>query len=730
MPKISKYLKVDKNVLLEYVYDSENNLSEAYDVLVNTRDRRQSYLATSTSGTNNTQGNSLFKLDTLSNSYGKINPSFYSFLSVRNYSTSTPIRHDTLRVHLPINWTFGEYLGFYVRIFAYDTLNQQTYDLSNFYFDMTDSGQTYLLNFTSPPLLFQEKLWGKNIQIEIPALSELAAQRIGTRPKENSVNSNLTNGNGLSSTIPIFIDFHFINNIQTVNGISTYILSPKVSVSLPQTPEYEDLGLMIENSPNGDFFEIYGTYNGTIAGFDQFIEDSYYQGHRYYVQYSITMYEQNIRGKTITAVVTENFTETIEFRPIIKFSTTTAIIDVEMRLIDAVDETYIIRRASYGMLQDEVSRYSLNLIKINLKNANKPKIYNIKNSIDPSLVGVANSMGSIKLTDNKRIVIPPTSKGIKTSADVLNNDPNNPFVQSTVGPGGITLNNNDNLMSNINNDNNPDFQQVSNSQSGIQIETVKVPYPVLVERLNVMSRSDSAVLNSTKYYANGLITIMLNPFDNIFKFSIATGSPDAPKLFDLSAFNEIKFVIKNDKGEVSFPLFTQSGDINLKNGNVVFNVTQNRFQEIKKIYNEGVNIFYIIGRSGGSTYVIYSGLFKIFDSPESIAQLNQVASKANTDTGGSGNSIDSQMSASGLGSPAANAAATAAGASPAGTNNTTQPQVILDPSINSSVKDLVKKPITTESLPQKKPDLAKTIQEKIKQTQGLSVANFKKSKDS
>jgi hypothetical protein len=37
----------------------------------------------------------------------------------------------------------------------------------------------------------------------------------------------------------------------------------------PQTPEFERLGLVIENSKNGDFFEIYGTYNDTIAEFKQ-----------------------------------------------------------------------------------------------------------------------------------------------------------------------------------------------------------------------------------------------------------------------------------------------------------------------------------------------------------------------------------------------------------------------------------------------------------------------------
>lgn len=680
MSKISKFVKVDKNVLLEYIYDSENNISEAYDILVNSKDRRQSYLATSTSGTYNIQSNSLFKLDNLTNKFGKIDTSNYSFLQIRNYSTSTPIRHDTIRLHLPVNWTFGEYLGCYIRVFAYDTLNQVTYDLSNFYFDMTDTGQSYLLNYTSPPLLFQEKLWGKNINIEIPALSALSSQRTNNRPKENSINANLTNGNGLSMTTPLFIDFQFINNIQTINGISTYTLSPKVSITVPQTPEFENLGLMIEHSPNGDFFEIYGTYNGTIGGFKQFIDDSYNTGHRYYVQYSITMYEQNIRGKTITAIVTENFNETIEFRPIIKTSTTTAIIDVEMRLIDAVDETYVIRRATYGMLQDEVSRYSMNLIKINLKYANKPKIYNIKGSIDPSLVGFSNSMGSIQLPSRKP-PRPASSMGPANAGTVMTQyvfiDPNTGSPYTPTTPSSDLANSTgllSNAPSNISTNTVGSAASTGGGANTPTIETVKVPFPVLIEKNNVMSKSENAMFNNEKYYADGQIMINIKPFDNIFKFSIATGKPEAPQYFDMTGFSEIKFVIKNDLTEVSFPLFTASNNIDLKGGQIAFKVTENKFQEIKKIFNSGVNLFYIVGSSQTNRFVIYSGLFKMIDSPNNIADLNKVANQIN-------NKIDKP---------------------------TLSQEIKLDPSVISPVSNVIKKlPITDKSLPKAKPKGAK-----------------------
>lgn len=645
MSKISKFVKLDKNILLEYTYNDGNLISESYDILVNSKDKKQSYMASETSGTGNTQGNQLFRIDAISGRYGKVNPDYYTFLQTKNYPTAPPIRHDVLKFHLPVNWTFGEYLGFYIRVYTYDSNGLNTYELSNFYFDMTDVSQQYLLNFTSPPLLFQEKLWGKNIQIEIPAVSEISSQLENNRPKEDSINANLTNGAGLSLTTPIFIDFHFIKNIQTINGVTTYVLDPKITTTIPQTPEFEKLGLVIEDSPNGDFFEIYGTYNDTIGGFKKFIDDSVSQGNRYYVQYNVTMYEQNIRGKTSTFIVTDNFNETIEYRPIIKYSTTTAIIDVEMRLIDAVDESYIIRRASYGMLQDEVSKYSLKLMKINLSNAAKPKIYNIKNAINPNLVGVANSQGVI--TIGNKMNSEPVTPGAASAGSVLGSG-------SGVGQGPAAQN------------------PLNTSNGGVVVETVQVPFPVLVDRFNVIGKSENAVLDNKNFYGLGKIQILLYPFDNVVKFSIATGNNEEFEYLDLTGFSEIKFVIRNDKSRIEFPLYIQSGDIDLAIGQVAFKITESKFSDIKRIYTSGVNVFYITGKNQSTTSVIYTGLFKIYDDKANVSELNDLADKAAT----------------------------------------TRPNIILDPSAPKETAIVTRKPIT-ERAPVKKPNQIKDLQNKL-----------------
>jgi hypothetical protein len=630
MAKISKFVKLDKDVLLEYIYDDGNLLSESYDILVDSRDRSQSFISGISSVSGNTIGNQLFKIDSVTQKYAKVNPSYYSFLQVKEYAAGTPTRFDTIKVHVPINWTFGEYLGFYVKIYGFDISNQRTFDVSNFYFDMTDVSQQYLLNFTSPPLLFQEKLWGKNITIQIPALSDISSQKNGNVPRENSINANLTNGGGMNSTSPIFIDFHFINNIQTINGVTSYLLSSKVTTTVPQAPEFERLGLVVAHSINGDFFEIYGVYNDTIAGFNQFIDESYNIGHRYYVQYNITMYEQNIRGKTTTVTVHDNFNETVEYRPIIKYSTTTAIVDVEMRLIDAVDDSYIIRRASYGMLQDEVSKYSLNLTKINLVNANKPKIYNIKSNIDPSLVGLSNAMGRITLKNSAK-------------------------------SGRVRANNN------------------TNNTNNVTIETVKVPFPVLIDRSNIVGKSDNALFNNTTFYGNGKITIVLYPFDNIVTFYLANGDVNKPDYLNLSTYGDIKLVFKTDSRYFEFPLYTESGSIDLSIGQVAFKISQNKYPDLKKIYESGVNLFYITAYVQNITSVVYTGLYKIHDNMSNVAGLNQ----------------------------AANA----------------NPTIIRDPNLPTETAIVTRRPVTTESAPVSKPGMRGDISSMVSTARAGQVFN-------
>lgn len=583
--RVSKYIKPHKDILIEYIYDDGNNISESYKILQNLRDNSLSYVAGDESITKNSQTNQLVQLDPVSNNYGLLNTTNYSFLQLKDYSSGFPIRHDLIKVHLPVNYTFGEYLGFYVKIYSFDFNNRRTYTLSNFYFDISNLAQEELLGFNAPAFLFQEKLWGKNVTIHFPSVYDVSRQRVGTGAKNNSLNANLTSGFGLSQTAPVFIDFHFITQKRTINSVTTFNLTPKISLSLPQAPDFENLGVKIEHSRFGDFFEIYGTFNGDVNQFDNFIQNSFISGSRYFVTFTVTLFEQNIRGKSFTITLTDNFNEKVDYRPIIKFSTTTAIIDVEMNLIDAVDNSSIYRKASYGMLQDEVAKYSLNMTKINLANASKPKIYNIKSAEGAGIFGNGRKRGN------------QTNNGTGLNAPI----------------------------------------------NQVYLDPIKVNYAVLTNMFSVIAKSDNVIVGSNTFYGLGKLEIVLQSFDNIVQFKIAQDvtqltiaqtlrSPSqisaAPKYMDFTNMGEIKLVIKNEQLYFESTLFFGSNEVDLANGIVVFKIPQNRMADVRKIYDTGNNIFYVTSSNETGSIVIYSGIYMIYDTQENIINLRAQAAAA------------------------------------------------------------------------------------------------------
>jgi len=378
MPSIFK--KVNRDVLLEWVYDQNNTIVEPYKIIIDGRDGMRSYVGGDSSITNNDPDNQLVYTDLVAGKYTKLNLGDQSFLTSKDYIPSSGTRHDTLKIYLPSNFTFGEHRGVYIRAYTFDFKNKKFFELSNFFFDGTDNQKLYLLEEFTPPKLYQDRTWDKFIQVNIPSVSALSLQRVDGVPEPDSINSNLSGGLGLSISAPIFVDFQFISKITQIGSLRTYITSQKFTTQFPQTFGTEPLVLTIEESISGDFFEIYPKYEGSFENFVEFISTSININKFYYVEYTITLFEENVKGRPITIITKgDDLSNKVEWRPLIKYSSTKAIIDVEMRLINEVDSSIQVRKASYGMKPDQLSKYLINLKKIDVRGVYKPKIYNKKN---------------------------------------------------------------------------------------------------------------------------------------------------------------------------------------------------------------------------------------------------------------------------------------------------------------------------------------------------------------
>ncbi len=586
----SKFITIDENILLEYIYDDDNLIGEPYNILTNTITALRCFVSAdelnnSRRGykkTNNTLYNQIYRIDAVQGRYGKVplvstqantvNVEKTSFLQIQNYPTSIPIRYDKVKVHLPVDYTFGDNKGFALRIYTYDFNDQYQYELSNYYFDMTDVEQNYKLEFSSPLLYQNEKSWGKYLEIQIPSVTKISDQRVQNVTRENTINYNLTNGTGISKNAPVFIDFQFISSIDTVRGDQFFNLFDKKTVVVPQTPDFENLGVVIDESPQGDFFLIYGTYNGTIAEFENWIDESYYYGNKYFVEFTIETYEKNVKTKTNTFVLLDDFGEEIEFRPILKFTTTTAVIDVTMKVIDFTDGTTITRKASYGLLQGggqrmgaepnerlgtgnnsggagDIAKYAKKLSKINLRSAKKPQV------ISP-----------------KPIMLPTTG--------------NDPFGTKPI------------------------------------LELVKNPFSLFSTSFYASDGNANLNFDGLDFISNNNSLVYIFPFDNLITFSLLTANGSERTPYDLSVLENLKFTIKSDTKDLDFGVYRESSFNDFENGNVVFKIPQGAYADIKKISNTGFDLFYLNGiDENGNKIIVYSSFYMPYDSVTNINKL-------------------------------------------------------------------------------------------------------------
>ena len=116
----------------------------------------------------------------------------------------------------------------------------------------------------------------------------------------------------------------------------------------------------------------------------------------------------------------------------------------------------------------------------------------------------------------------------------------------------------------------------------------------------------------------------------MIRFILANGDPLAPNYLDMTGYGDIKLVFKNDKNIIEVLPYIESNSINLSIGQIAFKITQNKMSDIKKIYESGINIFYITSLIQNITSVVYTGLFKIYDNTSNVAQLNTQANATPT----------------------------------------------------------------------------------------------------
>ncbi len=542
MSTFSKRIKINTDVLLEYVYDDSNFKSDDYKVLTNLKETTKSYL--STTGLN-TEDNNLFMVDDVLDKYAKVDKTNFNFLRLQNYTTTlTP--YDTVKLYFPSGFDFyNDYIGFYINVFAHGYDNNTKYSMSNFFYtkDNTDSIRIFDL---PRPFLFDSKYWVRSVEFDIPSLFNISNQRIITNtinePTPNSMNQVLSYGEGLSTNSPIFIDFGFISSKNSVLGVDYYYMGDLASFSIPQSPEYNEVGVVVQESTQGDYFEFYGTYMGSNENMDEFAYNEEVKGEKIELEYVVHLYEENILTTNQTFEVTENFTQKILYRPIIKFSNTTAAIDVEMRIVNRVDGSYTSKYGSVG-ITNSINKYGRTLTRLNMDE------------------GVVNS-------------------------EILNVKFKNIMQGNILGGDNV-------------------------------LDLVKVPYPVMIDKYRILTKSSNASPGTNDYVPNGLLEIVLTSFDTIVNFNVAQdinseGEPMPYNLSELNNNSKILLTFKSDTEKVEKEIYYEA-DNAFEIGNIYYKIEENDYITIRNMYEKGYDNFYLIVNSENSNTQLYSGKYVFYE---------------------------------------------------------------------------------------------------------------------
>jgi hypothetical protein len=397
----------------------------------------------------------------------------------------------------------------------------------------------------------------------------VSAQRIVYNNLNNtapdSINNNITFGEGLSTSSPIYFDFAYITSTQTVLSIPYYYITPFYSASIPQSPEFTSLGVYIGESSQWDYFEIYATYLGSNENMTQFAYQELLKGVNVNLEYIINVYEENIITTSETILVTDNFTQIIVWRPVIQFSNTTAIIQVELRVVNTVDNSYISIFGSLG-IRNSLHKYGKKLTQLNLSSGVlNPNIYNLK-------------------------------------------------VNNLINVSGIT----DTLITNTN-----------------------TPYPVMVDKYRILAKSNNSSLSTNDYVPNGLLEILITPFDNIIQFNIAqdinsTGDPIPYDLSAISINSQLLLTFKSDTDTLSEQiLYTANNVYSL--GQVSYQISQADLVVLQRIYNKGYTNFYLTVSTTGATTLLYSGKYVfyedvVFVNPATSSPTGSTSSTGSTST--------------------------------------------------------------------------------------------------
>ena len=282
--------------------------------------------------------------------------------------------YDTIKLHLRTGYSFSGrgYDGF-----LFQTKVKRNSGIYN-YFNSTVYLNSSSFEIQNPnPFVLGESSYSKYIEIKVPSLVQMLT------PATNEDFKNTFFGasgvNSIPTTANYEFDFKLIDSVVTLGGYDYINVAEGKSLILAQEDEYTDISVNVEHATDGDYFKIYGTYNGNQPAFENYITGRIAtSGDDITIFYEVQVAEQlglnyiNTFSNTFTQ--TSNYDEAIVFRPVILNSSVSSnfVLSINMRIYNETDNTQIVKTAS--LIYAQPKRYGKKLLKLALNSNFAPSV--------------------------------------------------------------------------------------------------------------------------------------------------------------------------------------------------------------------------------------------------------------------------------------------------------------------------------------------------------------------
>jgi hypothetical protein len=612
MASTSKYIQIDPQILLEYIYTDTTSpeviptSTSGNRILILDNQYTGSNFLFNEDNPNIVTGNTRFKSAIPINSE-KTRYAYLTNKNVLNYldfdenldsvndllsqlisPINVPVKgiqYDTIRLHLISGFSFEDKGDGFVFEALIRDRNLNLHNLLSIVYRKSDS---YEIN-NPAPFISNEKLYTKYIEIKLPALNYLVDDYVINKTNPNAISNLLTNGFGLNVQNTLNLSLKFINDTEVINGQTYFNLREGREVSVNKLDEFSGLSAVIQESVTGDFFELYGEFNGSI--YENFIiELNTRPNTDLIVVHDIIVLEQI--GTTFTKtseqsfIQSDNFNTPYRFRPIILNShiATSYRINYTLRILNKIDNSQIIRQSQYSSF--DVKKYGRRIRKLNLGTV--PTVTNIYNKVFPD-------------TDN--VLLNNSTRSVFNEMGNKSDFKQTEFV--TVFKESI------NISSSI---------STVKTELSVQEEGDIVPTSQGEEINNGDAPLKISDISGTgKIFAQSEGYINISPFDTFIKFVLyntAESDPsgtDSPELLDLTSMGSfyITFIDDDNGDEIRIENYRNIKGLSPANGELVFKISK---EQSKKILKFNTNSFFIssslkINDNKSDETMVYTGIW-------------------------------------------------------------------------------------------------------------------------